>query len=154
LLLKKAGIKYSGSSKDINQQLKSMGKLFDKKLKEDPEKYKKYEYNAQKMYTGLKVNQMIDGILAIQNKLESLGEGEEEFKPSVQKKGKDTIAEDFDEATAKIQEVYQKNKGTSVVFTFDLQKCKEIEPVPTIFSQQSLLINVSNFNEYDSKNEL
>jgi hypothetical protein len=32
LLLKKAGIKYSGSSKDINQQLKSMGKLFDKKF--------------------------------------------------------------------------------------------------------------------------
>jgi hypothetical protein len=117
LLLKKAGIKYSGSSKDINQQLKSMGKLFDKKLKEDPEKYKKYEYNAQTMYTGLKVNQMIDGILAIHNKLESLGEGEEEFKPSVQKKGKDTIAEDFDEATAKIQEVYQKNKGKTVTKT-------------------------------------
>jgi hypothetical protein len=114
LLFKKAGIKYTGSSKNIKQQLESMGKLFDKKLKEDPEKYEQYKYNKDTMYTGLKVNQMIDGILAKQKDLKSLSEGKEEFKPSVQKKGKDTIAEDFDEATAKIQEVYRKNKGKTV----------------------------------------
>jgi hypothetical protein len=117
LLFDKAGVKYKGASQETKQKMKSLKKLFDKKLEEDVEKYRDYEFNRDRYITGKSSKQIIDSILGIQ-KLprvnQGLGEEKEEIEPSGQKKKgekESKIIKKFDDAQADFERIYEKNKG-------------------------------------------
>jgi len=114
LLFEKAGIKYGGIGKD-KQKMKSLKTMFNKKLEEDVEKYRDYEFNKDKYITGKSQKQIIQKILEIQNKPRvnaGLGEEKEEIQLPKQKEGEESkIAKMFDNAQADFERIYEKNKG-------------------------------------------
>jgi hypothetical protein len=114
LLFEKAGIKYGGIGKD-KQKMKSLKTMFNKKIEEDVEKYRDYEFNKDKYITGKSQKQIIQKILEIQNKPRvnaGLGEEKEEIQLPKQKEGEESkIAKIFDNAQADFERIYEKNKG-------------------------------------------
>jgi len=114
LLFEKAGIKYGGIGKD-KQKMKSLKSMFNKKLEEDVEKYRDYEFNKDKYITGKSQKQIIQKILEIQNKPRvnaGLGEEKEEIQLPKKKEGEEQkIAKKFDNAQADFERIYEKNKG-------------------------------------------
>jgi hypothetical protein len=149
LLFEKAGIKYKGASQETKQKMKSLKKLFDKKLEEDVEKYRDYQFNRDRYITGKSQKQIIDSILGIQ-KLQrldgGLGEEKEEIEPSGRKKKgeqESKIIENFDDAQANFERVYEKNKGketTSEIvaeFMEAYDKLKDVDKAAIEQTQQS-----------------
>lgn len=113
LLFEKAGIKYKGASQETKQKMKSLKTMFNKKLEEDVEKYRDYEFNRDKYITGRSQKQIIDTIIGMQDLQRvnaGLGEEKEDIRPSGQKKEDENVKK-FDDAQAKFEEVYEKNKG-------------------------------------------
>ena len=112
LLFEKAGVKYKGQGKD-KQKMDTLKVQFRNRMKEDPEKYRDYEFNRDRYITGKSQKQIIDSILGMQKMQRvnsGLGEEKEEIEPSGEKKGS-KIVEKFDDAQADFERVYDKNKG-------------------------------------------